>query len=49
MSWWGLYVDGKVGPVYINTDFVYDTGKVATHGDAIVDTHAISCRRRQKS
>jgi hypothetical protein len=32
MSWWGLYVDGKLGPVYINTDFVYDTGKVVPHG-----------------
>jgi hypothetical protein len=26
--WWGAYVDGKAGPVNINLDFVYDTGKV---------------------
>jgi hypothetical protein len=32
MSWWGLYCDGKVGPFQINTDFVYDTGKVVPHG-----------------
>jgi len=27
--WWlGLYMDGKLGPVNVNFDFVYDTGKV---------------------
>jgi hypothetical protein len=36
MSWWGLYVDGKVGPFYINTDFVYDWGKVNPHENADV-------------
>jgi hypothetical protein len=36
MSWWGLYCDGKVGPFYINTDFVYDNGKVVPHGAADV-------------
>jgi hypothetical protein len=35
MSWWGLYCDGKVGPFQINTDFVYDTGKVKPHGGFI--------------
>jgi hypothetical protein len=33
LSWWGLYADGKLGPVYINTDFVYDYGYVAAHGN----------------
>jgi hypothetical protein len=37
-SWWGLYVDGKVGPVYINTDFVYDYGYVVAHGDRASST-----------
>ena len=27
MWWWGLYADGKLGPVVMNFDFVYDTGK----------------------
>ncbi len=27
--WWlGIYMDGKLGPVNLNFDFVYDTGKV---------------------
>ena len=25
--WWGLYADGKAGPVNLNFDFVYDNGK----------------------
>ena len=33
MSWWGLYADGKVGPVNLGFDFVYDTGKVDSHAD----------------
>lgn len=28
MWWLGVYADGKVGPVNINFDFIYDTGKV---------------------
>jgi len=28
MYWFGLYADGKAGPVNINFDFVYDFGKV---------------------
>jgi hypothetical protein len=37
MSWWGLYADGKVGPVNLGFDFVYDTGKVVPHGDKTAD------------
>ena len=29
MFWWGGYVDGKLGPVNLNYDFVYDYGKVS--------------------
>jgi hypothetical protein len=28
MWWLGLYADGKAGPINLNFDFVYDTGKV---------------------
>jgi hypothetical protein len=28
MWWLGLYLDGKLGPINLNFDFVYDTGKV---------------------
>ena len=28
MWWLGAYADGKLGPVNINFDFVYDTGNV---------------------
>jgi hypothetical protein len=28
MWWWGLYADGKAGPLNINFDFVYDYGSV---------------------
>jgi hypothetical protein len=28
MWWWGVYADGKAGPVNLNFDFVYDWGKV---------------------
>jgi hypothetical protein len=28
MWWIGLYADGKAGPVNLNFDFIYDTGKV---------------------
>lgn len=28
MWWLGIYVDGKVGPVNLNFDLIYDTGKV---------------------
>ena len=28
MGWYGLYVDGKLGPVDVNWDFVYDKGTV---------------------
>jgi hypothetical protein len=44
MSWWGLYADGKVGPVNINFDFAYDTGKVEAHGATTVTNLAASDR-----
>ena len=28
MWWFGAYLDGKLGPVNVNLDFIYDTGKV---------------------
>ena len=28
MSWVGLYADGKLGPMNLNFDFIYDNGKV---------------------
>ena len=28
MWWFGIYADGKAGPVNLNFDFVYDNGKV---------------------
>jgi hypothetical protein len=28
MWWFGVYADGKAGPVYVNFDFVYDYGEV---------------------
>ena len=32
MWWLGLYADGKAGPVDLNFDFIYDTGKVMRPG-----------------
>jgi hypothetical protein len=32
MGWWGLFADGKVGPVNICFDFDYDYGSVTAHG-----------------
>ncbi|MDI6764739.1 MAG: hypothetical protein QME83_17175 [Thermodesulfobacteriota bacterium] len=38
MWWLGGYVDGKLGPVDLNFDFVYDTGKVERkHGAPVRD------------
>jgi hypothetical protein len=35
--WWlGAYLDGKMGPVNINFDFVYDTGTVEDHRNLAV-------------
>jgi len=45
MSWWGLYADGKLGPVYINTDFVYDYGYVVAHGDTAFTNNRLSERK----
>ena len=37
--WWlGAYVDGKLGPINLNFDFIYDTGTVEDHQDVV--THA---------
>ncbi len=32
MTWYGIYADGKVGPVGLTFDFVYDRGKVEGRG-----------------
>jgi hypothetical protein len=34
MLWLGLYLDGKLGPLNVNFDFVYDDGKVEDHNAA---------------
>jgi hypothetical protein len=35
LSWFGGYLDGKVGPVTMNLDFIYDTGFVASRADGL--------------
>ena len=35
MWWLGLYADGKLGPVNVNLDFVYDTGNVKDRRDLV--------------
>jgi hypothetical protein len=37
MWWLGLYADGKLGPVNLNFDFIYDTGKVSSKTNATWD------------
>jgi hypothetical protein len=32
--WWGLYSDGKAGPVNYNFDFIYDFGKVKAYDNS---------------
>ena len=32
MWWFGVYADGKVGPVFLNLDFIYDRGEVERRG-----------------
>ena len=44
-SWWGLYLDGKLGPVNINTDFVYDYGYVVSHGTTAVTNNPFAERK----
>jgi hypothetical protein len=35
MWWLGAYMDGKLGPVNLNLDFIYDTGKVESRTSGI--------------
>lgn len=44
-SWWGLYLDGKLGPVNINSDFVYDYGYVVSHGTTAVTNNPFAERK----
>jgi hypothetical protein len=37
MWWLGAYMDGKLGPVDVNLDFVYDTGKVESKTAGVKD------------
>jgi hypothetical protein len=37
MWWLGAYMDGKLGPVNLNLDFIYDTGKVESRTAGIKD------------
>jgi hypothetical protein len=37
MWWLGVYADGKMGPVNLNFDFIYDTGKVkGKHNNSVL-------------
>ena len=36
-GWYGLYADGKLGPVQLSFDGVYDSGKVDPHGSAVTN------------
>ena len=40
MSWAGLYTDGKLGPVNLNFDFVYDWGEVRDRRDRAATARA---------
>jgi hypothetical protein len=35
LHWWGGYLDGKVGPVTLNLDFIYDHGFVSSRADGL--------------
>lgn len=48
MSWWGLFADGKLGPVNLCFDLVYDTGSVKAHGDYTAATGIISNEAARK-
>jgi hypothetical protein len=37
MWWLGAYMDGKLGPVDVNLDFIYDTGKVESKTAGVKD------------
>jgi hypothetical protein len=37
MWWWGIYADGKAGPVNLNFDFIIDRGKVQSKRTPTVD------------
>ncbi|MCJ7746479.1 MAG: hypothetical protein MUP27_01945 [Desulfobacterales bacterium] len=37
MWWWGVYADGKAGPVNLNFDFIIDRGKVQSKRTPTVD------------
>ena len=37
MWWWGVYADGKAGPVNLNFDFIIDRGKVRSKRTPTVD------------
>ncbi len=42
--WWGFFADGSLGPLGINTDFVYDYGMVFQHGDSAIPGAAAPLR-----
>jgi hypothetical protein len=37
MWWWGVYADGKAGPVNLNFDFIIDRGKVESRDPSVQD------------
>ena len=43
-SWWGIFADGKIGPVNICFDAVYDHGKVKAHGEQEEFINAINSK-----
>jgi len=40
VGWYGLFADGKVGPINLNLDFVYDSGHVAPHANMTANADA---------
>lgn len=44
MWWLGLYTQGKLGPVNLVFDLVYDTGKVEDHRDILVKARDVKYR-----
>jgi len=38
--WFGFYTDGKIGPINLNIDFVYDRGKVEARSNTVLPVGA---------
>jgi hypothetical protein len=42
--YWGLYADGKAGPLDFNFDFIYDNGKVKPYVNSVGDVPSVKYR-----